>query len=181
LSGTPFALAALLLLAPAAGAEEEAAGATPAAERAAARFGLSLASDQKMSIRAEELEAVRGEAGAERVLFRRGVRATQGDLAIACDELEARYGKAEDGGPDQITARGEVRIRQKEVEVLCAEAVFQRLEQWAVCRGGSSEAVLRRGDDVVRGREIRFDLARGVLSVKGGARVTVEPGAAGAP
>jgi hypothetical protein len=68
-----------------------------------------------------------------------------------------------------------VRIRQEGVEVTCAEAVFERNDDRAVCEGAAEPAVLRRGADVVQGRRIVFDLRQGKLSVSGGARVTVKP------
>jgi hypothetical protein len=104
----------------------------------------------------------------------------QGDLRIDCSWLEARYGKDRTGGPERITARGDVRIRQPGVEVLCEEAVFERAQKRARCMGGPAGASVRRGEDVVVGREIEFDLERSVFRVRGGATVTIE-GRAEAP
>jgi lipopolysaccharide transport protein LptA len=147
----------------------------PARENAAQRLGLRVARDAPMSIQADELEALREPDGRERVVFQRAVTVSQGDLQIECDWLEAIYPQQQDGGPERIVARGAVRIRQEGVEVTCAEAVFERQNDRAVCDGAAEPAVLRRGADVVQGRRIVFDLRQGKLSVSGGARVTVKP------
>ena len=149
------------------------------AERAAARIGFSLDKSAAMSIKARELEATREPDGRERVVFRHAVEAVQGDLAIDCDWLEALYGKDRSGGPERLEARGAVRIRQGDVEVRCAEAVFERTEDRALCRGAGGLAELQWGDDIVRGKQIEFDLASGVFKVRGGAHVTVKPKGSG--
>jgi lipopolysaccharide export system protein LptA len=174
-----LAVLALLVLLPGAAPAADAAPvpATPAppATQTAERLGLSLDSKKPMSIQAQELEAVRDPNGGEQVVFQNAVEVVQGDLRIDCGWLEARYGADRSGGPERITARGDVRIRQPGVEVRCDEAVFERAAQRAVCRRGGEGASLRRGDDVVVGREIEFDLARSVFRVRGGATVTIEP------
>ncbi len=147
----------------------------PPPTQAAERLGLSLDDAKPMSIQAQELEAMRDASGAEQVVFQNAVEVVQGDLRIDCAWLEARYGRDRTGGPERITARGDVRIRQPGVEVLCHEAVFERAQQRARCIGGPAGATLRRGDDVVVGREIDFDLERSVFRVRGGASVTIEP------
>jgi hypothetical protein len=168
---------ALLALAvgPANAADPGPPAATPPVSRAAERFGLSIDDGKPMSIQAQELEAMRDPAGAEQVVFQKAVEVVQGDLRIDCAWLEARYGADRSGGPERITARGEVRIRQPGVEVLCEEALFERVQKRARCLGGAAGASLRRGDDVVVGREIEFDLERSVFRVRGGATVTIEP------
>lgn len=171
-------LVALLvaLLAPAVGADEPV-----AAQAAVARLGLDLESAAEMSIRSEELELLRADDGQERVVFRDGVRAVQGSLEITCDWLEAVYPAAGDGsdpgsgGPERITARGSVRIRQQGVELECAEAIFDRATQRAVCRGGTRQARLRRPGGVVTGREIEFDGRTALFKVRGSASVTIAP------
>lgn len=172
----PLLVLLLALLAPTAAAEEPA-----GAEQAVSRLGLALDSGAEMSIRSDELELVRGEDGQERVVFRNSVTAVQGSLEIKCDWLEAVYpaasGRSEggSGGPDRITARGGVRIRQQGVELWCAEATFDRRTQRALCRGGTEEARLRRDGGVVTGKEIRFDGKTGLFKVRGDASVTIAP------
>jgi lipopolysaccharide transport protein LptA len=164
------ALAALVLLpAPVRSADAS------APSQAAERLGLSLDRKKPMSIQAQELEATRDPRGGEQVVFQKAVEVVQGDLRIDCDWLEARYGADRSGGPERITARGSVKIRQPGVEVSCAEAVFERAQQRALCKGGADGASLHRGADNVVGREIEFDLERSVFRVRGGATVTIEP------
>ncbi len=172
----PLVVLLLALLAPAVGAEELA-----GAQEAASRLGLALDSGSEMSIRSEELELLRADDGQERVVFRNAVTAVQGSLEITCDWLEAVYPPAsrrsegESGGPDRITARGGVHIRQQGVELWCAEATFDRRLQRALCRGGTQEARLRRDGGVVTGKEIHFDGRTGLFQVRGGASVTIAP------
>lgn len=142
---------------------------------AAQRLGLQIDRRAVMKISAEALEATRGPDGRERVQFERGVEVVQGDLRIRCDQLEALYPKGQDGGPEQITARGAVQIEQRGVQVSCEQAVFDRRREVATCVSGGALASLRRGEDVVQGREIVFDLRDGKVTVRGGASVVVQP------
>ncbi len=143
-------------------------------EESASRLGLDLQMDAPTSIRSEELEASRDDRGRERVIFQREVVVEQGDLTILCDWLEATYPK-EGKGVERLVARGKVRILQGESEVRCTEAVFDPSRQRVVCRSTKGPATLRRGGDVVEGKEIIFDLARSSLRVSGGATVRMQP------
>ncbi len=172
----PLVVLLLALLAPAVEAEELA-----GAEEAASRLGLALDSGAEMSIRSDELELMRSDDGQERVVFRNAVTAVQGSLEITCDWLEAVYpadssrSEGGSGGPDRITARGGVQIRQQGVELWCAEATFDRRTQRALCRGGTQGARLRRAGGVVTGKEIHFDGRTGIFKVRGDASVTIAP------
>lgn len=157
-----------LLATPTVSKAEEPAGA------AAARFGLSLGQGPT-SIRAEQLEASRDEDGVESVVFKGGVRVDQGDLRIHCDWLQATYPPKGEGGPERLVARGNVRLVQGDREARCTEAVFEQRRKLAVCRSSSGPAVLRRGEDVVEGQEISFDLERSTVRVTGSAVVRVAP------
>ena len=128
-----------------------------------------------MTIDSDELEVVRDDSGRERVVFRNRVRVVQGDLYLDCDWLEALYPKGAGGRPTQIVARGSVRIRQRDSEVLCTQAVFEDKACTAVCTGSPGPAELRRGENVIKGDEIVFNLCTGHLKVRGGARVRVMP------
>lgn len=140
----------------------------------ATRLGLLLDRDADMTITAEELEAVREAGGSERVIFQRSVAVEQGDLQIRCERLEAVYPKERNGGPEKIMARGDVRIQQGELRVECSDAVFDRLQERATCSSSKGRAVVRRGEDVVQGDQIVFDLRKGKVTVRGGARVVVK-------
>jgi hypothetical protein len=99
----------------------------------------------------------------------------QGDLRIYCDWLQATYPPKGEGGPEKLVARGKVRLVQGDREARCTEAVFEQRRKMAICRSTSGPAVLRRGDDVVEGKEISFDLARSTVRVTGRAVVRVAP------
>lgn len=170
-----------LALALALGAGVGPARAEDAAREGAAGLGISIRSDQPMQIDAEELEAVRDQNGGERVTFRRAVRARQGDLDLRCDWLEALYPEGGGRGPVRITARGSVRATQGDTAVACTEMVYDERDCRLTCSSSTGPAVVRRGEDVIRGREIAFDLCKGALKVKGGAQVQVRPEAEPAP
>jgi len=160
--------------APAAAKQPAKAQGPAAAQQSAARLGLTIDSRAPMDIEADELEAVRGEEAGERVVFRKNVKVKQEDLRISCDWLEAVYPKQAGGRPDRIRAKGNVRMRQAETEVVCEEAEFGKDGCQLVCIGGSKLAELKRGDDIVRGSQIDFDLCSGTLRVKG-ARLQIRP------
>ena len=150
-------------------------GAEDATGEAAARFGLSLPAEAPTSIRSEELEAEQGPDGAERVVFRGAVVVEQGDLEVFCDRLEATYAKDGKGSPERMVCTGQVRLVQGEREASCTEAIFESRKNLAVCRSTDGPAILRRGESVVEGKEIVFDLARSTVKVTGGAVVRVAP------
>jgi lipopolysaccharide transport protein LptA len=164
----PLALLFAVLL----GAPEK--GAEGTARDAAAEIGLKFSSDVPTSIRADELEASRVEAG-ERVVFRGNVRVEQADLRIRCDRLEATYPRGRGGGPNHLVARGNVRILQGETQARCAEAVFDGVRNLATCRNADGRASLQRGDDIVEGAEIVFDMTESTVRVTGGAVVRMQP------
>lgn len=144
-------------------------------EQAAERMGLVFSKDAPMTIDSDELEVVRDDSGRERVVFQDNVRVVQGDLRLDCDWLRATYPKGAGGRPTQIVARGSVRMRQQDSEVLCTQAVFDDKACTAVCTSSPGPAELRRGENVIRGDEIIFDLCTGHLKVRGSARVRVMP------
>lgn len=158
----------------AAGALVPAQEAVPDEPRHARVLGISLASDAPMKIRSDELEAA-AEGAEERVIFLHNVEVLQEDLRLTCDWLEVVYARDRTGGPASIHARGEVRIRQAETDVACTEMVFDRAEGEAVCTAGGGWAVLRRGEDVIEGKRIEFDLRNNIVRVLGGARVRMRP------
>ena len=141
--------------------------------KAAERLGLRVAEGEPIDISADELEALRGADGAERVIFRGNVQVKQGTLTIRAARLEAVYPKGAGGRPERIEASDSVRIRQEGAEALCTRAVFDEGAGRIVCTDDSGEATLERDGDVVRGERIEFDLRKGVLRVRGRARVRI--------
>lgn len=141
-------------------------------ERAAARLGLTIDRAEPMKIDAEQLDYDEPES---RVVFQGSVRVSQGDLHLSCDWLEAIYPDGAGGSPRRITARGTVRITQAEAEVTCEEAVLDNERCQVICATPEAAATLRRGCDVVEGREMHFDLCNGKLKVRGRSSIYVDP------
>ncbi len=144
-------------------------------ERTAQRLGLAVSRDAPITITSDELEVTRDENGSERVVFRRNVAVVQGDMRLRCDWLQAEYPGGAGGTPQRIVARGAVRMMQDDSEIRCTEAVFTNDACNAVCTSDSGPAELRRGENVIKGEEIVFDLCTGFLKVRGSARVEVKP------
>ncbi len=144
-------------------------------ERTAQRLGLAVSRDAPITITSDELELTRDENGSERVVFRRNVTVVQGDMRLRCDWLQAEYSGGAGGTPQRIVARGAVRMMQDDSEIRCTEAVFTNGACQAVCTSESGPAELRRGENVIKGKEIVFDLCTGFLKVRGSARVDVKP------
>ena len=126
-------------------------------------------SKEPISIQAEELEH---EAQGDRkyFVFSGDVHATQGDLDLRSDRLEAFYPPG-GSSPERLVATGSVRLTQGEERALCREATFYRTEDRVVCIG--KPAQLDRGCDRVRGAKITFFLDSEVLQVQGGADVDI--------
>ncbi len=143
----------------------------PAVESEHKPFGIGLPdSDQPISIRADELEAISTD-GARHLIFTANVHVEQADIRIESDRLEAFYPK---GGnqPDRLVATGHVRLTQNDVEALCDYATYERIAQLLMCEG---HAELRDGANRVAGTVIEFDLENEVVKVKGGASVLIYP------
>ncbi len=174
----PLCFAAALLMAftaTAAGADTPPEIESDAGEQAARRLGLRVDDGQPIDISSDELEALRDADGAERVIFRGNVRVVQGTLQITADRLEAVYPRGAGGRPGRIEATQNVRIVQEGAQAECREAVFEERVGRIVCSAPGGNATLRRGGDVVRGDRIEFDLRKGVLKVRGRARVRIQP------
>jgi lipopolysaccharide transport protein LptA len=131
-------------------------------------FGIDFDSDRPISIRSDELEAIKT-GGARRLLFTSNVVVTQDDTTIRSDRLEAFYPE-KTNQPDRLVASGRVRMAQGEREARCDEATYEREENLLICRGN---AELRDGDDCVVGEWIEFDTEAETVNVKGGARVVI--------
>jgi lipopolysaccharide export system protein LptA len=163
----------LLGLALAAAAEEP-----ESASGAVDRLGLRFTPDAELVITADEAEGVKSESGQERVIFSRHVRATQGDMRLECDWLEAVYPKAASGRPDRITARGSVVMTQGTNQALCTEASVDNVACTAECKSAGTRASLRRGLDDIEANAIYFDLCKGTVRAVGDVliRVRERPG-----
>ncbi len=165
-------LAAVLLLGLAASAGAQTPVETEGGKKTADRFGLKVATGAPIDISASEL-LVADEQASDRVVFQGGVRVRQADMSLTCDWLEAAYPSGAKGGrPDRIHARGSVEIAQQDVTARCTEAVYESARCRLLCTDRSGNAQLIRGDNVVRGDEIEFDVCKGVLKVRG-ARVHI--------
>lgn len=162
----PAALLLLLSLAAPAAAQDPA--------RAARDLGLFFDQRRPLDVRADELEAVRAEDGADRVVFRGAVQALQDETKLSCDWLEALYPKG-GGAPEQLTARGNVQVAGNQSRMSCEELVYQAGPCLLTCRSAGEPATVERGEDVLRGREIEVDLCRNSVRVRGGASIRVGP------
>jgi len=131
-------------------------------------FGIDFDSDRPISIRSDELEAIKT-GGARHLLFTRNVVVTQDDTTIRSNRLEAFY-PPETNQPDRLVASGGVRMTQGEREARCDEATYERKDDLLICRG---HAELRDGKDCVVGEWIEFDTAAETVNVKGGAKVVI--------
>ncbi len=127
-------------------------------------------SDGPLSIHSEELEALQ-KAGKRTLIFRKNVRVEQGELLMRCGRLEAYY-PANASQPDRLVATGDVHLAQGTQEAWCDETVYDRRGEMLVCRGN---ARFRDGDNMLRGHEIRIDLAHETVKVRGGAAVVIQP------
>jgi lipopolysaccharide export system protein LptA len=99
------------------------------------------------------------------------VRIVQGEAILTADELEAFYAPRE-SSPSLLIARGNVVVSQVGRRARCDEATYRRSEEKLLCRGN---AELSYGCDIVRGREIEFDLARDGARVVGAASDLIRP------
>jgi lipopolysaccharide transport protein LptA len=159
-------------------AERPGAVSAPPAEQPARaeRTGASFDRGKPLSIQSDQLESETDAKGARRILFTGHVRATQGDLSLVADRVEA-VSAAGQSEPDRLTARGHVTLKQGARTARCAEAVFHRREERVVCTGQLAE--IEQGCDRVRGPKIVFHLGSERLEVEGGADVQIRPDAPG--
>lgn len=90
-----------------------------------------------IEIQADTLDA-QTVSGGRRLTFTGHVSAVQGEVTLACDGLEAFYptGASE---PDQLVAKGNIRVTQRDRTATCTEAIFYRNEDKLVCTGAPAE------------------------------------------
>jgi lipopolysaccharide transport protein LptA len=96
---------------------------------------------EPIAIQGDQLDA-ETVAGGRRLAFSGNVDARQGEVHLTCDRLEAFYPTGA-SQPDQIVARGNVRVEQGERTARCLEAVFHRAEDRIVCTGQPAELTER--------------------------------------
>ena len=137
------------------------------------RLGLRFTPNAELLITSDEAEGVKTEAGQESVIFSRHVRATQGDMTLECDWLEAVYPKDASGRPDRITARGSVVMTQGTNQARCTEASVDNVGCTADCKSVGTRASLRRGLDDVEANAIYFDLCKGTVRAVGDVSIRV--------
>jgi len=147
------------------GPPEVAAGSKAAGASGRNRFD----SKEPISIQADELEH-RTEAQRKYFVFSGNVHATQGELDLRSDRLEAFYPPG-GSSPERLVATGSVRMNQGGDEAHCQKATFFRTQDRVVCVG--SPAQLDRDCDRVRGDTITFHLDSDVLQVEGRADVDI--------
>jgi len=142
------------------------------------RLGLRFTPDAELVITADLAEGAKTEAGQESVVFSQHVRATQGDMRLECDWLQAVYPKAASGRPDRITARGSVLMTQGTNQARCTEASIDNVACTAECTSTGTRASLRRGQDDIEANAIYFDLCKGTVRAVGDVliRVRERPG-----
>ncbi len=128
-------------------------------------------SDAPIKISSAQLEAFEKDGG-RRLVFTDDVRASQGDLSLRSQRLEAFY-PPNQSQPDRLVASGGVVVAQENKTARCDSATYYRDRQVVVCKG--ENATLTQDDDQVQGKEITFHLDTKVLTVKGNAHVRIQP------
>lgn len=94
-------------------------------------------SRKPIEIQADTLDA-QTVPGGRRLTFTGQVSAAQGDITLKCDTLQAFYpnGASE---PDQLVAKGNIFVTQRDRTATCEEAIFYRAEEKLVCTGSPAE------------------------------------------
>jgi lipopolysaccharide transport protein LptA len=90
-----------------------------------------------IEIQADTLDA-RTVSGGRRLTFTGHVNAVQGDITLKCDALEAFYPTGA-SDPDQLVAKGNIQVTQRDRTATCSEAIFYRAEDKLVCTGNPAE------------------------------------------
>lgn len=174
---TASAATSTAALAPATGepappaAPDSQAAAPPAASPAPARRN-PLDSKQPISIQSDQLEATE-HAQSKHLIFTGNVMASQGDLSLRSDRLEAFYPPG-GSSPDRLEATGHVVVSQPGRKATCEKAVYLRSKNQVVCTGKAAE--LTQDCDRVTGKTITFHLDTDILQVDGRADVRLNSG-----
>lgn len=142
--------------------------AAPAEEREDDPFGFHTSAGP-LSINSDQLEAIERDTGARTFVFRDNVVATQGDLKVTCDRLEAHYVSGSKQ-PNRLVAKGNVLLAQGEQQAVCNEAEFDRELSKLICRG---DARFREDGNELRGDVIEIDLENESVKALGRTRFVV--------
>ncbi len=141
------------------------------ASPAPAERGRPFSSNSPIAIKADELEA-EDSGSRKKFIFTGHVRATQDDLVVKSDRLEAFYPPGS-SQPERLVATGHVVLEQTGRTAYCEKAVFFRSDDRMVCTGQTAR--LEQACDIVRGETITFHLDTEVLHVQGAADVQLRP------
>ncbi|MBM4382737.1 MAG: hypothetical protein FJ091_05145 [Deltaproteobacteria bacterium] len=106
--------------------------------------------------------------GGRKLSFTGHVNAVQGDITLQCDELEAMT-KGDTSQPEQVLARGNVVVKQRDRTAKCDEAIFYRTEDKLVCTGSPAE--LTEECNRAEAQRITFFLEREKVEMSGNSKV----------
>ncbi len=121
-----------------------------------------------ISIKSASLEAIDNQ-GQRKLVFTKNVRATQGDVTLRSNRLEAFY-RGGSSQPERMVATGDVVVDQAGRRATCDTATFISADQRIFCRGN---ATMDEGCDKVSGDEIEIYLETERMLVRGDTRVHI--------
>lgn len=127
---------------------------------------LSQNSDDPVSIKSRELEAIENQKG-RTLIFTGDVRVVQGSMTLTSENAEAYYPPGS-SHPESMKARGQVVIRSEGRVARCEEATFRQAENVMVCR---EHARIDEGCDRITADEIRFNTKTEKFSASGNVQV----------
>lgn len=132
-------------------------------------------SKSPISIKSDQLEARRSQ-GARHLIFTDHVRATQDDLLLTSDRLDAFYPKGS-SRPEKLIATGNVVLDRDKGKAHCHKMTYVQAEQKIHCEGNANHiAQLTREGDRAKGDKIEWDLETDTVFIKGNADVLLEGG-----
>jgi lipopolysaccharide transport protein LptA len=109
----------------------------PAKPKPAKAAASDSAARKPIEIQADTLDA-QTVSGGRRLTFTGHVSASQAEITLACDALEAFYPTGE-SEPDTLVAKGNIHVTQRDRTATCSEATFFRAEDKLVCTGNPAE------------------------------------------
>ncbi len=125
--------------------------------------------DQPIEISADSLEVLQDD---ETAIFRGNVDVVQGKLRLRANELKVHYrskkkggGKGKSGSIQRIVARGQVSVSSPNESAKGDNGVYD-VEAAEITLTG--KVVLKRGQNVIRGRRLVLHLATGISRMEGG-------------
>tara|TARA_Y100000590_G_scaffold463639_1_gene630925 strand:+ start:1318 stop:2259 length:942 start_codon:yes stop_codon:yes gene_type:complete len=127
---------------------------------------LSKDSDDPVSIKSRELEAIEDDKG-RTLVFKGNVRVIQGGMTLTSESAEAFYPPGS-SQPENMKAKGQVVIRSEGRVARCEEATFRQHENVMICR---EDARIDEGCDRITADEIRFNTKTEKFSARGNVQV----------